>query len=52
MSAMFWFDRRNGMWWEFDSNPKQSYYKFLRAVYSMTALEAWLRTKSIYNANS
>jgi len=38
-----WFDRRSGQWDSFDANPKVSYYKFLRAVYHMTASEAWER---------
>lgn len=41
MNEKFWFDRRNGRWDEFDQDPFQSYYKFLRAVYQMTAREAY-----------
>lgn len=38
-----WSLRRGGQWNTFDVNPRISYYKFLRAVYGMTAQEAFSR---------
>lgn len=38
-----WFLRRSGQWWEFDPEPRRSYYKFLRAVYGMEASVALKR---------
>lgn len=45
----YWFDRRSGQWDSFDANPKISYYKFLRAVYHMTAKEAYARMTRAFN---
>lgn len=44
----YWFERREGLWWTFDSNPKRSYYKFLRAVYGTNASEAWKYTNAAF----
>lgn len=40
-----WWEARGGQWWEFDEDETRSYYKFCRAVYGMTASEAWDHTK-------
>jgi len=42
-----WWLRRRGMWETFDPDPRISYYKFLRAVYQMTASEAWDTVKKV-----
>jgi hypothetical protein len=36
-----WWERRSGAWDSFHPNPRISYYRFLRAVYRYTAMEAW-----------
>ena len=46
--AKYWWERRGGQWWDFDTDPKHSYYKFLRAVYHMEAAEAWKHTKAAF----
>lgn len=40
-----WWEASRGQWWEFDEDETRSYYKFARAVYKMTASEAWERAK-------
>lgn len=42
----YWWERRSGDWHTFDSqSERRSYYKFLRAVYGLSAQEAWKRVQ-------
>jgi hypothetical protein len=47
MATQYWWLRRGGLWDSFDADPFRSYYKFLRAVYGLTATEAFNRAQII-----